>query len=70
MISTKYLKSLFERMWHENKKGLWHEKKREKNEEKCYLDDGHGPSKDTMHLNVCKIRKLRVTIMKENEKKE
>ena len=36
---------------------------------KSYLDDGPGPSKDIVHLNACKIRKLRVAIMKENLKK-
>ena len=37
---------------------------------KSYLDDGPGPSKDIVHLNACKIRKLRVAIMKENYKKK
>jgi len=32
---------------------------------KSYLDDGPRPSKDIVHLNACKIRKLRVAIIKE-----
>jgi len=41
---------------------MWHKKK-------GYLDDDPGPSKDIVHLNACKIHKLRVAIMKENLKK-
>ncbi len=36
---------------------------------KSYFYDGSGPSKDIVHLNACKIHKLRVAIMKENLKK-
>jgi len=57
MIATKCLKALFERMWYEKEK-------------RSYLDDGPGPSKDIVHLNACKIRKLRVAIMKGNFKKK
>ena len=58
MMNTKCLKPHFERMWHKKKE-----------EKKCYLDDGSGPSKDTVHLNACKILMLRVTIIKENKKR-